>query len=570
MEEKENKKNRGKGIHSIRFSIIAIVFLATVLTSVLILVRAVPIMRSNMMDSTLNSMKVMASAYGQISEVYWDSYGEGVFTQNMLDAFVGDAKLEGIESSYVYVVDKNGIMQYHPTATKIGIPVENSLVKGITEKMRAGNHLDCAAEEYEYKGVAKLSAYYVHTGCEYVVVVTADKDEVLAPLNKSINSVIMNAAILTILCILLGIYASTRIVRPIRQITEVVSKLETLDFSRSEMQDKLDMRKDENGDMSRAITSLTNKLANVIGNLQDQSVALMNAAATLDRNTQETIQTIGQVEQAVGDIATGATSQADETQSATENVVAMGHMISATSDEVAVLNDKSQEIAASSEEANKILAELGDINRKAVEAVDVIYEQTNTTNESAQKIREATNLISSIAEETNLLSLNASIEAARAGEQGRGFAVVAAQIQKLAEQSNESANQIEQIIASLVSDTAKAVKTMDDVREIMGRQNDKVIAASATFSKVKTEMDASINGIGNIAQSTQEMQQARNNVVDVVQNLTAIAEENAASTEETSASVTEIATIIEDIAGNAASLKDIAQKLEEDMKQFKL
>ena len=86
------------------------------------------------------------------------------------------------------------------------------------------------------------------------------------------------------------------------------------------------------------------------------------------------------------------------------------------------------------------------INQQAIASIDVIYEQTNITNISALKIKEATTLISSIAEETNLLSLNASIEAARAGEAGRGFAVVASQIQKLADQSNESANQIDQII----------------------------------------------------------------------------------------------------------------------------
>ena len=82
---------------------------------------------------------------------------------------------------------------------------------------------------------------------------------------------------------------------------------------------------------SRAITRLTDKLAQVLGDLQKQSLYLMEAAQSLDKNTQETINSVGQVEQAVGDIASGATSQADETQTATENVVAMGEMINTTS-----------------------------------------------------------------------------------------------------------------------------------------------------------------------------------------------------------------------------------------------
>ena len=99
---------------------------------------------------------------------------------------------------------------------------------------------------------------------------------------------------------------------------------------------------------------------------------------------------------------------------------------------------------------------------------------TDQTNESAAKIQEVTSLISSIAEETNLLSLNASIEAARAGEAGRGFAVVAEEIGKLAEQSNQSAKQIEDIIAQLVADSSRSVKTMEAVREITSRQSEDI------------------------------------------------------------------------------------------------
>ena len=234
------------------------------------------------------------------------------------------------------------------------------------------------------------------------------------------------------------------------------------------------------------------------------------------------------------------------------------------------MNGKSQGIADASENATRILAELGDINRKAVDAVHIIYKQTNTTNESAMKIQEAINLITDIAEETNLLSLNASIEAARAGEQGRGFAVVAAQIQKLAEQSNESARQIEGIILALIEDSDKSVATMNEVKEIMELQNENVTNTGTQVTQLLSDVDESLVMISDVTEKTNKVNDVRSSVVDTVQNLSAIAQENAASTEETSASVTEINGIISEIAGNAAELKGISNRMDDSMAMFEM
>ena len=243
-------------------------------------------------------------------------------------------------------------------------------------------------------------------------------------------------------------------------------------------------------------------------------------------------------------------------------------MISETNSEVEGLASNSTEMKISGDEATAILGELGAINKQTREAIDLIYDQTNVTNESAVKIREAVSLITSIAEETNLLSLNASIEAARAGEQGRGFAVVASQIQKLAEQSNESAKQIEQIINSLISDSEKAVTTMGEVKEIIAKQNKNVESTGEIFALVKGGIDTSLDSVNKITGGTKKMDEARINVVDVVQSLTAIAEENAASTEETSASVTEVSAIISEISDSTEQLKHIAEELDRNMDAF--
>ncbi|MGN1148892.1 MAG: methyl-accepting chemotaxis protein [Lachnospiraceae bacterium] len=329
-------------------------------------------------------------------------------------------------------------------------------------------------------------------------------------------------------------------------------------------------RKDEIGNISRAILQLKKELTDVIGTMKEQSDALNTASGYLSDKTADTSNTVSQVEKAVGEVAQGATSQAEETQTATDNVILMGDMVEETAKEVEVMHRNVQDMHALGQEAYATLHELDKINDQAKEYIQVIYEQTNTTNESAQKIKEATNLITAIAEETNLLSLNASIEAARAGEQGRGFAVVAAQIQKLAEQSNESARKIEEIIAYLIADSEKAVQTMDVVKEIMGKQNEHVLKTDEGFEKVIKGLEQSIEAIDRIAEKTEQMDHARVNVVDTVQNLTAIAEENAASTQETSASITEINSIVVDISVQAGQLKDIAKEMDKSMEMFQL
>ena len=329
-------------------------------------------------------------------------------------------------------------------------------------------------------------------------------------------------------------------------------------------------RKDEVGHISRSIMTLKTELMEIIGNIKDQGKALSDSSVYLSEKAETSADHIGQVERAVEEIAQGATGQAEETQKATENVIIMGNMIEETTDEIDAMNENAKLIKQLGQTAIDTLKDLQTINQRTKESIDIIYEQTNTTNSSAQKIKEATALITDIAEETNLLSLNASIEAARAGEQGRGFAVVAAQIQKLAEQSNESARQIEEIITSLLADSEKAVDTMEEVKDIMGQQNDNVMKTDEQVNQVLGQVDQAIEAIGRVAVKTEKLNEARINVTDTVQNLTAVAQENAASTQQSAASVNQVSEIIQDIAESAKQLTDIAENLDKDMALFEV
>lgn len=558
-------------LHSVRTKIVGVMVFAMVILAVCLSVLLIRNLRTPLLELDKNYLYDLAVSYGEMLEDSIEMQGYNTATNySILSEMLGDVDLNGEETSYAYLVSEDGTMLYHPTKEKVGQPVENAVVKGIVGQLQAGNVPEPAVMEYEYKGAVKYASYFITERGHCILVVTVDRDDLMSTIRDVTVIGVICTIVMVIIASIIGYLFVSRIVKPILEVTDIVSRLAHMDFSEIEGQERLTARPDETGRMSWAVAQLREQLVEVVYELREQSEQLFEASDVLHTNASETANTVEQVEKAVAEISDGAASQADETQRATENVILMGSMVEETTQEVAELKDNANAMRSSSQAAFDTLQNLAKINDQAREAIDVIYEQTNTTNESAMKIREATSLITSIAEETNLLALNASIEAARAGEQGRGFAVVASQIQKLAEQSNDSARRIEDIIDMLIEDSQKSVATMEDVKKIMESQNESVERTNESFVQVRDGITESLNGVGRIADKTRMLDEARVNVVDVVQNLTAIAEENAASTEETSASVTEVSSIVYNISENANKLRDVADRLEKNMSIFKI
>lgn len=393
--------------------------------------------------------------------------------------------------------------------------------------------------------------------------------EARAQIRRIIVLIVALVVIVGVICAILIFFTVNKMVKHLSGGVTALSQLSEGKLN-IHIEDKVLEEKDEIGDICRAIDKMKENLSGIIATIKEDSAILLDASDKLREKTDVTTEHVEQMEKAVNEIAIGAGSQAEETQDATESIILMGNMIEETASELANLNERANSIKERGEVAIGALRELQSTNEKTSAAINIIYEQTNVTNESAQKIKEATALITNIAEETNLLSLNASIEAARAGEQGRGFAVVAAQIQKLAEQSNESARQIEGIILSLIEDSDKAVATMNEVKEIMELQNENVTNTGTQVTQLLSDVDESLIMIGDVTEKTNKVNDVRSGVVDTVQNLSAIAQENAASTQETSASVTEISGIITEIAGNAAELKGISNRMDDSMSMFEM
>lgn len=556
--------------HSIRSRILVMIVVTVLICALTVLFTIRPLITKNFSAMQSSYMKDVAMAYGRMLGEYVTEGGLDVVSTPEVQDLLKKISINGKESSYAYVVDLDGTMLYHPIAEKIGVSVENAVVKQMLADIRDGKPQETSVYEYDFRGAIKYAGIYPDVEHGFLLIISADKAEITSDIQSILLKTLLSTSIAFVICVVIAIFCSAIITKPIKEMAEIADRFSTLNLCDDDRRERIGQRRDEVGLLGRSIGGVREQFHAIVTEIKTQSNNIHTTAASLDEHTKETLNNIEQVERAVYEIAEGASSQAEDTQKATENVIRMGNMVEDTNQEVENLYLYANAMKKSGDDASKTLSDLEEINHKAKESIDLIYQQTNTTNESALKIREATELITFIAEQTNLLSLNASIEAARAGEQGRGFAVVASQIQKLAEQSNESARQIGEIITLLISDSGKAVDTMNEVMEIMEVQNKNIQQMGRQFEQLFAAIDKSNRGVGNIADRTKSLDEARVNVVDIVQNLTAIAEENAAGTQETSASVTEVNDIVSQISENVNQLRRIAEELEHRMEIFRL
>ena len=566
----ERKKSSVSFWHSMKTSFMLVVVAVAAAVVVMYTLMIMPGIRSNIRQIYSNYLLDLTLSYGsELDETLTRVDDKMLDHVDTMQKIVEQAQLEGIDSSYGYIVSTDGTMLYHPTAEKIGQPVENETVKKIVAEVEAGKTPEPEVVSYMFDGTQKYAACYVSEN-GFIFVMTADDTDLLKAANKLQARGLGTAVVVLIFGVFVAWICARHMTRPLIRVTSAVDRIAGFDLTEDPELIALDKNKGETGAIAHAVLHMKQALRSMVQQIREESANIHQASGQLEENATATSGNVDSVETAVNEIATGATSQATETQRATEDVVMMGTMIENTSTQVENLNSTAVEMSNASASARDALEELNHINEKAIESIEVIYQQTHTTNESALKIKDVTELIASIAEETNLLSLNASIEAARAGDAGKGFAVVASQIQKLAEQSNASTKKIDDIIHMLLTDSENAVHTMEEVREVMHQQSEKVEQTKQVFGSVNQGIDQSISGMETISEHTRQLDHARENIVDTVQNLSAIAQENAASTEETNAVVMEIGGVMQQISGNAQELRRIADILEKNMETFKL
>ena len=393
------------------------------------------------------------------------------------------------------------------------------------------------------------------------------RTEIDSIMNAAVGRIIIIVLICLIVTIVVSIIVAKSMTNAIQHSSREIRKVSqgVLAYNNNE---KYVKRTDEIGEVTNATKQVAETLANIIHNIVATSDSLSEFSNKFKMSFENINEDIANIDTAVNEIANGATSQAQETQNANSSVVDIGNAVDDTLINVEKLEQSADKMKEYNRSVHNTLNELAQISEHTKESVNVVFEQTTATNVSANDIRTATDLITAIASQTNLLSLNASIEAARAGEMGKGFAVVADEIRDLSEQSRESAEKIMSIVNILLDNSNLSVSTMNEMTKVIDKQNAMIENTRKLFDSLNEEIGNVSIAVDGISGQTTLLDEMKNSVLGIVENLAAIAEENAASAEETSASMSELEQIVAECNAVTEDMVNISKQLQDETSVF--
>ncbi|WP_300725101.1 methyl-accepting chemotaxis protein [Pseudomonas sp.] len=331
----------------------------------------------------------------------------------------------------------------------------------------------------------------------------------------------------TVLALVLGIIAAwlitRQIVTPLQRTLRTVEAIASGDLTQNTQVN----RKDELGQLQAAVQRMTENLRELIGGISDGVTQLASAAEELSAVTEQT--------------SAGVNSQKVET----DQVATAMHEMAATVQEVARNAEEASEAAVAADqqarEGDKVVAQaIAQIEKLAIE-VGHSTDAMGLLKRESDKIGSVLDVIKSVAQQTNLLALNAAIEAARAGEAGRGFAVVADEVRSLAQRTQKSTEEIEELIAGLQSGTLQVSSSMDNSRALTDNSVELTRRAGESLGNITRTVSA-IQGMNQqIAAAAEQQSTVAEEINRSVLNVRDVSEQTAAASEETAASSIELA-----------------------------
>ena len=493
--------------------------------------------------------------------------GGALYLTDVAETFSNTTSL-GFDSMYIYTVNgHDGTMIQHPSEEKIGQPVENDAVKQVLARISNNEEVEPGFISYEFKGQNKYAAYFVGNNNDYITVLTVDEKDVLKEINKLTIIFVATAIGLIIVFVMITLLLAARISAPLH-------KLDT--FTRELASGKLNAtietttHIEEIASIIESSNTLKASMNRVLSNIHSSMNELDHNMIGVDDSIGECSNAVSGVSTVIDGISTGAANMAESLQTTASNMVDVGNTITDIQTSVGHAKENATEVSMISTEVKEHLDKLIEANKHTIGISQEVAKGIAESNEAVEAINMATDVITGIASQTSLLSLNASIEAARAGEQGKGFAVVASEIKTLAEQSNESAQEIRNIITNLVQKFGVSTELVEKIRDSITVEGNVLDGVQEGFHKVTESMEHTAENINEIYVKTNELSVSKDNVLNEISNLSSIAEENAASCEETTGVIENLNDTMQKISNSSKDTVHLSQNLEQEVKYFNL
>lgn len=560
----EQSKTKKRGTFAAK--IIVMVILAVIVSNVICMVFILESSKKQITDSTKHTMvdvinttsKIVENeiSNADIEDLDYDEYAKSL----------SDVKLEGMDSSYVYVVKNDGTMLYHPTKEKVGQPVENAVIKGVVQQLQDGKKPGTTVVEYDFNGTTKYSAYTILNN-ENILVLTADESEALAGITTVTGVAVGIIAIVVLIAIIISFIMGRRLMRPLVKVSTIIE-----DVANGNIEADFSVVKESNDEIGLIIEKmkeLTQSLGSIVGKIRNSSDTMSSNSYELNDTSSQTLAANNEISKAVEDVAEGSTGMAASISKINENLLEMSNEtkdINASVDEI-----KNQTVAVqdSSKIMNDKIKSMQDSSHKMDEGISAISKRIETVNTTVDKVSNIVSVIEEISSETNLLSLNASIEAARAGDAGKGFAVVAQEIRVLSDNTNTELENIKQIISSLVEECRYCVQASGTIVEDNAKQKEEIKAVLDEFGSLDEQIQKTAEKADEIEELVTAMIELNDDITKSSNSLTDVSAANAAATEEMNANIEELNAMMHGVSEMAGHMNDESDGLKEALSFFR-